>query len=129
MHDEAGFQNLSRGGTGKRTGIVVILMGFLLGIPKWSPRSPRPLRGRGARKHRRRWSAGKNPVVFDGQAGSRVADTENNDDLGEEAALPAENSKGKPGDIHSIRVRGFWHSLEIGTLGSCRSYQKDTSFL
>ena len=71
----------------------------------------------------------KNPVVFDGQAGSRVADTENNDDLGEEAALPAENSKGKPGDIHSIRVRGFWHSLEIGTLGSCRSYQKDTSFL
>ena len=57
----------------------------------------------------------KNPVVFDGQAGSRVADTENDDDLGEEAALPAENSKGKQGDIHSILVRGFWHSLEIGT--------------
>ena len=38
----------------------------------------------------------KNPVVFDGRAGSRVADTENDHDPREEAALPAENSKGKP---------------------------------
>ena len=76
---------------------------------------PRAATGAGSQEAPPTMERRKNPVVFDGQAGSRVADTENDDYLGEEAALPAENSKGKPGDIHSIRVQGFWHSLEIRT--------------
>ena len=57
-----------------------------------------------------------NPVVFDGQAGSRVADTENNDDLGEEAALPAENSKGKPGIYTVSEFEGSGTPWKLGLL-------------